>query len=289
MSTGYSTMFLQVIVAWSCLILPSCCANQADGWWWLQKYFCISMTCLVTAVGVTSCPSRLSQWALHQYTRRPESSSRRRSCIFNIFLELSDTMFLTKHPRKDLALSIVSLHRASQILSSFTGWSCLPGVNERGLFVDMETCSSDRIIVTVYSTHLLSRCIFYPVHQAGPSLVAAGLMLQSQANDQREPCALEVCILVIGQSPSQHAQWMMHQGQMQGEAWGACGPHPPLDSGYMKKMIDYIPLQLLNCYSRWTVDQQLELSSFKQFPRVPSGMHKKIIIRYYNRASGMTN
>ncbi len=68
---------------------------------------------------------------------------------------------------------------------------------------------------------------------------------------------------------------------MQGEAWGARAPDP----GYTKKNIDSIPLQVLKFYSRWTVDQQLELSSFKKLPWVPSDIHKTMIMRCYNRAS----
>ncbi len=53
------------------------------------------------------------------------------------------------------------------------------------------------------------------------------------------------------------------QGRMQGEAWGA---RAPPRAWLYEKNIDPIPLQLLNFYSRWTVDQQLELSSFKKLP-----------------------
>ncbi len=47
---------------------------------------------------------------------------------------------------------------------------------------------------------------------------------------------------------------------------GLGGTCPPLDPGYTKKIVGPIPLQPLNFYSRWTVDQQLELSSFKKLP-----------------------
>ncbi len=48
---------------------------------------------------------------------------------------------------------------------------------------------------------------------------------------------------------------------------GLGGTCPPLDLAIRKKNIDPIPFQLLNFYySRWAVDQQLELSSFKKLP-----------------------
>ena len=42
-----------------------------------------------------------------------------------------------------------------------------------------------------------------------------------------------------------------------------------LDPDHTKKIIDPIPLQLLNFYSRWTVNQKLELSSFNSYPEYP--------------------
>ncbi len=59
----------------------------------------------------------------------------------------------------------------------------------------------------------------------------------------------------------------LESAAVRGGCRGRPGGHvPPLDPGYTKKNIDPIPLQLLNLYSQWTVDQQLELSSFKMLP-----------------------
>ncbi len=75
--------------------------------------------------------------------------------------------------------------------------------------------------------------------------------------------------------------------RVRGRCRGRPGGHVPrLDPGYTKKNIDSIPLQVLKLYSRWPVKQQLEVSSCKKLPRVPSDMHKTMIIRSCNRASG---